>query len=156
MLVAAGEPRASIAGIVLGGFSVGGMVYSLAVARLASRWQARELMLGGGALCAAMFIGVALNPAWPVQLALYTVMGIGFFSLHGCIQVEASELSTTARATAMSAHSISFFLGHALGPVLYGIGFAWLGPAPSVLAGGAVVMLTALMCARHLRRPASA
>jgi predicted MFS family arabinose efflux permease len=82
-------------------------------------------------------------------------MGIGFYSLHGCIQVEASELSATARATAMSAHSISFFLGHAAGPVLYGIGFAALGPAPSVLIGGVVVMLTALMCARYLRRPAA-
>jgi predicted MFS family arabinose efflux permease len=154
LLVASGEPRASIAGIVLAGFSVGGVAYSLGVTPITRRWQTRELMLGGGALCAATFVALALNPAWPVQLALYTAMGIGFYSLHGCIQVEASELSTTARATAMSAHSISFFLGHAAGPVLYSIGFAWLGPAPSVLIGGVVVMLTALMCARYLRRTA--
>jgi predicted MFS family arabinose efflux permease len=154
LLVASGEPRASIAGIVLAGFSVGGVAYSLGVTPITRRWQTRELMLGGGALCAATFVALALNPAWPVQLVLYIAMGIGFYSLHGCIQVEASELSTTARATAMSAHSISFFLGHAAGPVLYSIGFAWLGPAPSVLIGGVVVMLTALMCARYLRRPA--
>jgi hypothetical protein len=51
-------------------------------------------------------------------------------------------------------HSLSFFLGHATGPVLYGIGFAWLGAGVSVLLGGMLVMLTALMCARYLRRRA--
>jgi predicted MFS family arabinose efflux permease len=83
-------------------------------------------------------------------------MGIGFYTLHGCIQVEASELSTTSRGTALSMHSLMFFLGHAAGPVLYSIGFAWLGPSPSVLIGGVVVMLTALMCAHYLRRSSGA
>jgi hypothetical protein len=36
--------------------------------------------------------------------------------------------------------------------VLYSIGFASIGPTPSVLLGGIVVMLTALMCAHYLRR----
>ena len=54
-----------------------------------------------------------------MQFVAFVVMGIGFYSLHGCIQVEASELSATARGTAMSLHSLFFFLGHAAGPVLY-------------------------------------
>jgi predicted MFS family arabinose efflux permease len=152
LLVAAGEPRASIAGLVIAGFSIGGIAYSLAVTPITRRWQPRELMLGGGAMCAASFAGIALDPAWPIQLALFVAMGIGFYTLHGCVQVEASELSTTARGTALSMHSLSFFLGHATGPVLYSIGFAWLGASLSVLLGGVVVMLTAVMCARYLRR----
>ena len=152
LLVAAGEPRASIAGLVIAGFSVGGVAYTLAVTPLTRRWQPRELMIGGGSLCAATFIGLAFNPVWPIQLALYTAMGVGFYTLHACIQVEASELSTTARGTALSMHSLSFFLGHAAGPVLYSLGFAWLGAGTSVLIGGVVVMLTASMCARYLRR----
>jgi predicted MFS family arabinose efflux permease len=152
LLVAAGEPRASIAGLVIAGFSVGGVAYTLAVTPLTRRWQPRELMIGGGSLCAATFIGLAFNPAWPIQLVLYTAMGVGFYTLHACIQVESSELSATARGTAMSMHSLSFFLGNATGPVLYSLGFAWLGAGTSVLIGGVVVMLTALMCARYLRR----
>jgi MFS transporter, DHA1 family, inner membrane transport protein len=151
-LVAAGEPRASIAGLVIAGFSVGGVAYTLAVTPLTRRWQPRELMIGGGSLCAATFIGLAFNPAWPIQLVLYTAMGVGFYTLHACIQVEAGELSTTARGTALSMHSLSFFLGHAAGPVLYSLGFAWLGAGTSVVIGGVVVMLTALMCARYLQR----
>jgi predicted MFS family arabinose efflux permease len=152
LLVAAGEPRAAIAGLVIGGFSAGGIVYTLAVTPLTRRWQPRQLMLGGGALCAAAFAGLAFDPAWQIQFALYGLMGIGFYTLHGCIQVEASELSTTARGTALSMHSLMFFLGHAAGPVLYSAGFARLGSSTSVLLGGVVVMLTALMCARYLRR----
>jgi predicted MFS family arabinose efflux permease len=109
-------------------------------------------MLGGGALCAATFAGLAFDPAWQVQFALYVLMGIGFYTLHGCIQVEASELSPTARGTALSMHSLMFFLGHATGPVLYSVGFAHFGASTSVLLGGVVVMLTAMMCARYLRR----
>jgi predicted MFS family arabinose efflux permease len=152
LLVAAGEPRASIAGLVIAGFSVGGIIYTLAVTRLTRRWQPRQLMLGGGALCAATFAGLAFDPMWQLQFALYVVMGIGFYTLHGCIQVEASELSTTARGTALSMHSLTFFLGHAAGPVLYSVGFAHLGASTSVLLGGVVVMLTAIMCAHYLRR----
>jgi predicted MFS family arabinose efflux permease len=152
LLVAAGEPRAAIAGLVIAGFSIGGIAYSLAVTPLTRRWQARELMIGGGGLCAATFAGLALDPVWQVQLILFVIMGIGFYTLHGCIQVESSELSTTARGTALSMHSLSFFLGHAAGPVLYGLGFAWLGAGRSVLLGGVVILLTALMCARYLRR----
>jgi predicted MFS family arabinose efflux permease len=153
LLVAGGETRASIAGLVIAGFSVGGVIYTLAVVPLITRrWQPRELMLAGGALCAATFAGLALQPGWQIQLLLYGLMGIGFYTLHGCIQVEASELSTTARGTALSMHSLFFFLGAAAGPVLYSLGFAWLGAGTSVVLGGVVVMLTALMCARYLRR----
>jgi len=156
LLLAAGEPRASIAGIVIAGFSIGGIAYALAVTPITRRWQRRELMIGGAAICAAAFAAIALNPAWQLQIALFVVMGIGFYTLHGCIQVEASELSTTARGTAMSMHSLAFFTGQAAGPVLYSIGFATLGALPSVLVGGLIVMFIGLMCARYLRRPAQA
>jgi MFS transporter, DHA1 family, inner membrane transport protein len=155
LLLAAGEPRASIAGLVIAGFSIGGVAYSLAVTPLTRRWQPRELMIAGGVVCAAAFALAALDPPWQVQFAVFVVLGIGFYLLHGCIQVEASELSTTSRGTAMSLHSLFFFMGHSAGPVLYGIGFAYLGAGPSVLLGGLVMLVTGLMCARFLRRSGS-
>ncbi|MBX9592252.1 MAG: MFS transporter [Hyphomonadaceae bacterium] len=155
LLLAAGEPRASIAGLVIAGFSIGGVAYSLAVTPLTRRWRPWQLMIGGGTLAAAALAVVALDPPWPIQLAAFVVLGIGFYCLHGCIQVEASELSTIARGTAMSLHGSFFFAGHAAGPVLYSIGFAYLGASPSVWLGGLVMLLTGLMCARYLRRRSS-
>jgi predicted MFS family arabinose efflux permease len=150
LLLTAGEPRASIAGLVIAGFSIGGVVYSLAVTPLTRRWRPRELMIGGGVVAAFAFTVVALDPPWQVQLAAFVVLGIGFYSLHGCIQVEATELSLSARGTALSMHSFFFFMGHATGPVLYGLGFSQVGAAPSVLLGGMLVLLVALMCWRYL------
>jgi predicted MFS family arabinose efflux permease len=85
-----------------------------------------------------------------VQLAAFFAMGIGFYTLHGCIQVEASELAATARGTAMALHSLFFFVGQATGPVLYGISFKTLGAGPAVLLGGGVMLLVAVMCAHYL------
>src|SRR5262245_51151560 len=106
--------------------------------------------MSGDERCLAL---VALN-LWPIQLVLFVAMGIGFYTLHGCIQVEASELSTTARGTALSLHSPCFFTGQAAGPVLYSLGLARLGATPSVLVGGLVVLGIGLMCVHYLRRRA--
>lgn len=152
LLLAAGETRASIAGVVIAGFSVGGVAYSLAVRLLTRRWRPRDLMIGGGAICALSYALLALDPPWPVQVAVFVAIGVGFYSLHGCVQVEATELSTTSRGAAMSLHSLSFFMGHATGPVLYAAGFASIGPGRSILLGGMLMLLVGLMCARYLRR----
>jgi predicted MFS family arabinose efflux permease len=152
LLAMAGETRASIAGVVLAGFSIGGVAYSLAVSELTRRWRAQQLMIGGGLTALAAFALIAMDFAWPAQFAAFIVLGIGFYSLHGCIQVESSELSQTSRGAAMSLHSFFFFVGQASGAVIYGIGFARLGPTSSVWLGGVAMALTGSMCARYLRR----
>ena len=98
---------------------------------------------------------LSLSTVDMVIIVLYfvTVLGIGFYSLHGSIQVEATELSVSARGAATSLHSSFFFLGHASGPVLYGLAFAQLGGGPAVALGGLVILLVGLMCARYLGRP---
>ncbi len=79
------------------------------------------------------------------------MFGFGFYLLHGCIQVHVTELSPTARGAAASLHSCSFYMGQAVGPVVYGFGFAHGGPEPSMFVGAAVVMAVGLICARLLR-----
>ena len=55
-----------------------------------------------------------------MQIACFLLMGFGFYSLHGCLQVFASELSAEVRATAMALHSFFFFMGQTLGPIAVG------------------------------------
>src|SRR5262249_19405034 len=64
-----------------------------------------------------------------------------------------TELSTTARGAAASLHSCSFYLGQAVGPVVYGVSFAQVGPQPSLLVGALVVLTVGLVCSRLLRHP---
>jgi predicted MFS family arabinose efflux permease len=83
------------------------------------------------------------------------MFGLGFYLLHSCIQVHVTDLSQTARGAAASLHSSSFYLGQAIGPVVYGIGFAHGGPEPTIVFGGLVVIAVGLVCSQTLRRRAS-
>jgi len=85
-------------------------------------------------------------------------MGWGFYMIHGCLQVFASELSVEARATALSLHSFFFFMGQTIGPIAYGLGILHLGKIPTLLSAAAVMIVLGFVCARLLRqtRPADA
>ena len=52
------------------------------------------------------------------------LLGFGFYMLHGCIQIYVTELAPAARGSAMALHSFFFFLGQAVGPIVYGVGLA--------------------------------
>src|SRR5260370_6875042 len=103
-------------------------------------------MVARGALAATGLILIALHSPSMWQIAVYGIFGFGFYLLHGCIQVHVTELSQTARGAAASLHSSFFYLGQAVGPVVYGYGFAHGGPEPSIFVGAAVVMTVGLVC----------
>jgi predicted MFS family arabinose efflux permease len=73
--------------------------------------------------------------------------------LHGCIQVQATEIAPDARGAAVSFHSFFFFLGQAIGPVLYGFGLAHGGLAPTLMVGAIVMAAVGLFCAAFLGDP---
>jgi MFS transporter, DHA1 family, inner membrane transport protein len=150
LLLAIGETRASIAGLLIATFAMGGVFYSLSVPVLISRVREQHLMVAGGALAATSLVLIALHFPWMWQIAIYGLFGFGFYLLHSCIQVHVTELSQTARGAAASLHSSFFYLGQAVGPVVYGYGFAHGGPEPSIFVGAAVVMTVGLVCSRLL------
>ncbi len=156
LLLAGGETRASIAGIVLAGFSIGGILYALTVRWLVERWRGDQLMIGGGVIAAIALGLAAFELAWPVQLFAFTLLGFGFYALHGSIQVQTTELASTARGAAVSMHSFSFFVGHASGPVLYGASFGLIGAPATIAAAGVLVLMIGLICARLLRERTAA
>jgi MFS transporter, DHA1 family, inner membrane transport protein len=151
LLLAIGKTRASVAGLLIATFAVGGVLYSLSVPVLIARVRERHLMVAGGALAAAALVFIALHVPWIWQIAIYAMFGFGFYLLHSCIQVHVTELSQTARGAAASLHSSFFYLGQAVGPVIYGYGFAHGGPEPSIFVGAAVVMAVGIACSRLLR-----
>ena len=151
LLLAIGETRASIAGLLIAAFAVGGVFYSLVLPALIVRVRERLLMLAGGTLAATGLVLIALHFPWLWQVAIYGVFGFGFYLLHGSIQVHVTDLSQTARGAAASLHSSFFYLGQAVGPVVYGYGFAHGEAEPTIFVGAAVVMTVGLTCSRLLR-----
>jgi DHA1 family inner membrane transport protein len=152
LLAERGEPRATIAGLVMAGFGFGGIVYASLVSLLLGRLGERGLMLSGGSLMGAALMLVALPLPWPLQALDFVVLGLGFYMLHGVIQIYASELAPSARGSAMAMHSASFFLGNALGPVIYGWTLPAVGLTATVVPAGAMLVGVGIVCARTLRR----
>ncbi len=147
-----GEARAAIAGLVIAGFGIGGIIYASSVSLLLGRLGERGLMLGGGALMGCALMMVALPLPWPVLGVDFIFLGLGFYMLHGVIQIYASELAPAARGSAMAMHSAAFFFGNALGPVVYGWMLGAVGLTATVLPAGAILIGVGIVCARWLRR----
>ena len=147
-----GEPRAVIAGIVIAGFALGGVIYSLTVSRLLALLGERGLMLVGAGFMGFALLAVALRAPWPVEMAEFLLLGCGFYMMHGVIQIYATELAPAARGSATALHSASFFLGLAIGPVYFGYALAHAGLPMTMALSAAVMFLTGCVCAKTLRR----
>jgi predicted MFS family arabinose efflux permease len=151
LLLANGEARAAIAGLVIAAFGFGGVIYSLLVSTLVPHFAQSRLMIVGACLAASGLALIALNSPWYAQMAIFTMLGFGFYLLHGSIHVHVTELSHSARGAAASLHSSTFFLGQALGPIYYGFTFSHGKATPSLLAGSVAMVTIGLVCARLLR-----
>jgi predicted MFS family arabinose efflux permease len=146
-----GETRASIAGIVLAGFGVGGMIYTFVVWALVRYVPERRLMLMGGLFMGLGLLLIALRAPWQVEFAIFVLFGFSFYLLHGPIQVHVTELAPSARSTAASMHAAFFFMGQAAGPVIYKYGFAHLGVTISLVIASLILMFAGVWASLTLR-----
>jgi predicted MFS family arabinose efflux permease len=147
-----GETSLSIAGIVIAGFAVGGLFYTMTVSRFLPRLGVNGMMISGAALVGLQLAAIAFGPGWKIQVACLLIMGWGFYMIHGCLQVFASELSVEARATALALHSFFFFMGQTVGPIAYGFGIQSVGKMPTLLASAVIITALGFACARLLRQ----
>src|SRR5262249_40542068 len=155
LLQTAGVTHASIAGVVISGFGVGGVIYTFMVAWLLAHVGERRLMAAGGLVMGFCLFVIALRVPWPVEFANFILLGFGFYLLHGCIQVYVTELAPAARGSATAAHSFFFFVGQAAGPVVYGICLASIGIESILVIGAGAWVATGSICALRLRRQAA-
>lgn len=153
LLHEAGETRASIAGLVLAGFGLGGIFYTFVVGLLLSYVGVIRMMAGGGIAVGLCLLVLATGVPWQTELVTFIAMGLSFFALHGVIQIYASELAPKARGSATSLHASFFFVGQAIGPALYGLSFALIGPAHALMISAAVLATVGVICSVTLRRP---
>jgi predicted MFS family arabinose efflux permease len=153
-----GVTSLSISGLVIAGFAVGGLFYTLSVSRFLPRLGVNGMMISGAVLMGLQLVIVAFGPRWQLQALSFIAMGWGFYMIHGSLQVFASELSVEARATALSLHSFFFFMGQTVGPIAYGFGILHAGKLPTLLTSAVIITVLGFVCARLLRqtKPADA
>ncbi len=146
-----GVTSLTLGGVVLSGFAVGGLIYTMTVSRLLAHFSVRRLMVSGGLLLGLQLVAIAMGPSWPVQALIMVGIGWSFYLLHGALQVVSTELSVQARASAVSLHNCFFFLGQTVGPIAYGVGLDHAGKLATLSLAGGALALTGIVCVKLLR-----
>jgi predicted MFS family arabinose efflux permease len=150
LLHESGEFRATIAGFVIAGFAIGGAIFGLFVPQMLKWFGTRGLMIWGAVFCGVMLSVAALRLPWQYEFVVFVLMGVGFYMMHNCFQLAASEIAPTARGSAIALHSSAFFTGHAIGPVFYYWGLANMGVGPTLVAAAVIIALTGIGGAHFL------
>jgi predicted MFS family arabinose efflux permease len=148
-MMARGIGGTAEAGVAIGGFGLGGLVYAALARRLLDRFGQAGVVRLGGAIGAVALLGFALAPEIEVMVAAGGLLGMAFYMIHNAIQVRATEIAPRFRASAMSLHAFSFFAGQSLGPVAFGLGAQAIGLAASLLIAAGLLLALALVLARR-------
>ena len=119
------------AGVIVAAIGLGGLGYTLFARRWVRLVGPVRLAWSGGTLMGAAFALLALVPAWGWGVLACTLVGLGFYQMHNTLQTLATQMTPTARGTAVSLFAACFFLGQASGVALAAgvvdrVGAAWL------------------------------
>jgi len=152
MLEADGTGSIREAGFIIAGMAVGGILYTMSVKALLQRMTYLNLIRWGGVVCAIGLISLALVHTWPPKAIAFIAVGFGFYMIHNSLQTQATELAPDARGAAVALHAFNFFLGQAVGPVLYGLSLAALGALTTISIGAVTMLLLGLATAAGFAR----
>jgi predicted MFS family arabinose efflux permease len=130
------------AGLVVGAFGLGGLVYALCAPILLARLGQARMVRVGGMLVGASFVLFAVAPGLAVFIPAGLLLGTGFYLIHNSIQTRVTEVAPQARASAVAMHAFSFYCGQSLGVAVFGLGVGLAGLVATLLtaACGAVVL----------------
>jgi predicted MFS family arabinose efflux permease len=137
------------AGLMVAGFGLGGLVYSISVKKLVGRIGELGILLLGGTLLGVAFVSIGLMTAWQWFIPLVILLGMGYYTMHGTLQTRATELAPAARGTAISLFAFFFFMGQAAGPQLLGSVLKSNGYGPAFITAG-IGLFTVAVISRQL------
>lgn len=138
------------AGLVIAGFGLGGLVYSSLVSFMLRTLRLRGMLRAGGVVAGTALIVLGLGGPWPLAMVAMLFLGLGYYMLHNSFQTQVTELTPTARASAVALHAFSFFVGQALGVAVMGFGLSTIGLLPSLTVSAAVILGIGLVSAAIL------
>ena len=134
-----GAIGSSEAGIAIAVFGLGGLLYTLIAKWLLANLGTTRMCQIGGSILAGVLIALTLPlPRWSAPLLL-GLMGLGYYLIHSTYQTQATELSTSARSSAMALFACCLFMGTALGPIAMAFLRQWLELESAILLYAAIV-----------------
>ena len=142
----------TLIGLVLAGFGLGGVAYSMLVRTLVRRLGQRGMVVGGGMLLLVCFGIIAAAPGWGAMLPFIFLLGLGYYMIHNTLQTHATEMAPDTRGSAMSSFAFCLFLGQAAGVSVLGLGVEWAGYRDVIAATDVGLALLGFWFGRELRR----
>jgi len=155
-LLARGQGGTSTAGICIGAYALGALIYGLSARHVIARLGPWRMMSAGGVLVGVCYAIIAAPVPWPVMAALFALSGFGFYLLHNTMQTMGTELAPQARGAAVALLAAAYFIGQGLGPVLSGQIAAAGGYAVMFAVNAALTAVLGISAAMLLRRSAPA
>jgi YNFM family putative membrane transporter len=137
-------------GMLMAGFGLGSVFYCLIVGLLLRHLGSQRMVLAGGGLMFTAFAALATLPHWQLALPAIMVLGFAFYLLHNTLQTLATEMSPSARGSAISAFAFCLFFGQAIGVTGVGWLTQWLGYRPVFTIAGIALAILAMWFAKRL------
>lgn len=139
-------------GSVAATFAAGGLLFAMAAGRLLPRVGESGLVLGGGGLMVAGFLGLALAPAPGWAVPCVVVLGAGIYMMHNTLQVHATQMAPATRGAALAIFACSLFTGQSVGVWLGAQVVDAAGARPLFVAAAIGLLLLALDFRRRLAK----
>ncbi|MET1046007.1 MAG: MFS transporter [Hyphomicrobium sp.] len=139
------------AGLVLAGFGIGGFAYTALVRFMLGRLGFYRLIVAGGIVSGLGLVLLSVGTSWPAEMAIFMIVGIGFYMIHNSLQTQATELAPFHRGSGVAAHSFFVFLGQAFGPIIYGVALTSAGTLWTLIVAGSIMALLGMATAWGLR-----
>ena len=141
----------STASAMIALYAAGGLAYALTARRIVRTWGERRMVLAGGWIMGAGELLWLLSPmSWtvaPVALAI----GFGTYLYHNTLQTHATQMTPSARGTAVALFAFCLFFGQAVGVTVAGAAFDHLGPTAMLLLPTIALPLAGWAFSRALR-----
>jgi predicted MFS family arabinose efflux permease len=150
------EAAAREAGLALGAFSIGGLLYALSVRRILGALGVRRMCIVGAAAAGLSYAALAAFTVWWWVAVALAVTGVGYYMLHNSLQTEATEIAPAARGSAVALFAAGLFSGQGLGPLLFGGVAHGFGFATALVGSCVGLLLLGVLVVRRIVPPVEA
>jgi predicted MFS family arabinose efflux permease len=130
-----------LVGLIVAGFGVGAMAYSMTAARLLPYLGEGGFAFGGGAVIAVAFTLLAFAPGVWFAVPGTILAGYGYYMLHNTLQTNATQMAPEMRGLAIATFASCLFLGQAIGVAVAAPIFDYTGGQPLFLVAGALLLI---------------
>lgn len=138
-------------GLLLSGFGMGGLLYSISVKWLVKKLGEKGLVMVGGLLVGTCYLSITILPYWILFIPGIILIGLGFYMMHSTLQTQATELSPESRGTAVSLFAFNLFMGQGIGAVVLGRIVDNVGYIACFIVCGIAVAVLAVWFASQMR-----